>query len=720
MKNLVDRFRSFLKSEKETGMILISILLMAIILLMVGSSIIVINNHTRGFTTSLEKKTQALKAAEAGVYYAIYNIKQDSNWGNSTVKDFGVAMKNIDAGFEITFDSTKGYHSTNHLNGEFPLPSGNPTTYKNQGIPHHSLDLIVTGRAGSGFETAIKRIRVIIQRDVNFGSALASGSVNVSANLMDLSKEATVQNPSEGGTLHSNSIRTFAGIPGGMAIDTVIGGNTTQVILHGGTASAQGEIEIPDLDTASGSKVDPVKQSREITPIDIKKTIDGATASLTPVAGGTYLVGKNGLKKSGIDVTVDGITVLDGKVYITKDIMFNSGVRFEFNYGELKELGRSGLKNSGIYLQDPNNPTVQPALYVSGDLAVAGPVRGNGAIYSSGEASFLGESNIVAPTDPGVVILSENSMNMALPETLKLPLEIDFKGLVYTHGNANISILDPNNPINPAKLADPNASWPTDWEDIVLSPLSFKTSEINGMTLDPNDVNAPVYANDYIVSADGTKKWEISADADFGEVVQYDDMNYSLMVDPNTSSASQIKITYSELTSTYIPGSSGSGWSGGTASTTVVSWDKKEEVTLRDFTDETKFPIPIGTGGYYPLQGTYPTDGQLSGTTMESLGQALNYFFMTYVPPDPTGDKVAPNFHITGALVAIDPNNPVPINTGTESPDRGNIHVNIFDPNTPDPTQGGNLYVMHSSRYLKLLQASKAYTGYRWVYWSEI
>jgi len=72
----------------------------------------------------------------------------------------------------------------------------------------------------------------------------------------------------------------------------------------------------------------------------------------------------------------------------------------------------------------------------------------------------------------------------------------------------------------------------------------------------------------------------------------------------------------------------------------------------------------------------------------------------------------SPGFNFTGALVAIDPNNPVPSVDKPDDPNTGNININIGS--------DSKLNITCSPRYLKLLRVIKAGTVFRVVSWTEL
>ena len=79
---------------------------------------------------------------------------------------------------------------------------------------------------------------------------------------------------------------------------------------------------------------------------------------------------------------------------------------------------------------------------------------------------------------------------------------------------------------------------------------------------------------------------------------------------------------------------------------------------------------------------------------------------------DPNAVKIDPVFHVTGGVVAIDPNNPVPTSEKPDNGDAGNINIDI---------KKGKFFIVSSKRYLKLLESARAEGGgFKAVLWGEI
>jgi len=641
--------------NRSDGMIMISILMVSVILTMITTSLVVINYYNNEFTSITEGKSMALKVAESGIAYAIYRLNEDPAW-NTPVN---IPMIDVPGRFEITFDNTADYYSVNNL--RFGARNGGWGGVK---VPGFSVDLIVTGIVKRGGSNVTKRIRVILQRDFNYPGSFSSGQTVVDADTFDVRKEATAENTSEAGTLHSNSVKTDIM---GSAIKTFNAGKTN-VFLHGGIASANGHIDIKtsgllkNLDTGNNSSVDPVQQSKNVKPVDIARTIEKAKNTLP----GASKVNMNGnttyvIYKDRVEPALPSslCEVKNGQLHIKDDILFNANgndVKFELDYSYANPSSNAydpniSIAASGIYIDGTESH--MPALYVDGgNLTVAGPVRGNGSVYITGEGTFIGESNIVASEDPGVALMASEDLTMKLPSSRREELNIDITGLVYSNENINMDILKPDDPLNPAKNISAGTQWPSDWEDIVF----FKAGDT---------LSLPFRTG---VAADGTGNLVINGGE--GSFIRRNGPN-SFTIHGITSASFDLPGNH------FVAG-------------------ELPDITLPDSISN------IGPG-------------TITGEQKNTLMSLISNEFQRRSgvgPADPNTVKIDPAFHVTGGVVAIDPNNPVPTVEKPDTEEAGNINIDI---------KQGKFFIISSKRYLKLLESAKAEGGsFKTVLWGEI
>ncbi|MEQ8223583.1 MAG: hypothetical protein ABRQ37_14825, partial [Candidatus Eremiobacterota bacterium] len=194
------------------GMFLISIIMLTVVLLILTSSVVIINQHNLGFTGLMERQAMARKVAEAGVEYALYQLRSDPSWSGGTSKRVKVLIPEVSGEFVIDFNSSGEYPSVNNLLGGPIANKG----YKNQGIPGLSVELIVTGTAGSRDRVATKRIRAILQGESFKYPMISSGYIKTSAS--DLSVKNGDPSSSQAGTIHSNSVRDDINNPDDCAV----------------------------------------------------------------------------------------------------------------------------------------------------------------------------------------------------------------------------------------------------------------------------------------------------------------------------------------------------------------------------------------------------------------------------------------------------------------------------------------------------------------------
>lgn len=106
----------------EKGMMLLSVLILTVILLMLTVSMITMVSENTNMTGKIDKKIKALKAAEAGVEYAFYQLSGDCEWGDPAVdttflSDIQESIGN-DQKFTLIFDQTKPYYTKNNLKND--------------------------------------------------------------------------------------------------------------------------------------------------------------------------------------------------------------------------------------------------------------------------------------------------------------------------------------------------------------------------------------------------------------------------------------------------------------------------------------------------------------------------------------------------------------------------------------------------------------------------
>ncbi len=147
----------------KNGMMLISILMLTFLLVMLTTAIIVISSEQLNLTGRLEKRIQALQAAEAGVEYALYRLNSEPNWSpNSDTTEIINSRQEFTI---ISFDPLVPNHSTNNLKN----PSSSGST------PAFSAEIRCQGMFKHGTETVDVFMRAIFVRDDKVPYSICSG-----------------------------------------------------------------------------------------------------------------------------------------------------------------------------------------------------------------------------------------------------------------------------------------------------------------------------------------------------------------------------------------------------------------------------------------------------------------------------------------------------------------------------------------------------------------
>jgi len=484
--------------------------------------------------------------------------------------------------------------------------------------------------------------------------------------------------------------------------------------LHGGIASAQGDIH-PAIQIDTNSSLDPGSKGRHIKPVDIKGIINDAFVSSTPIKGSVFVIGKDSLldaKGKSIPAPFS-CTIDNGRLVIESDIVFTGNTRFEFDYDSItrdsegnmlkdNEL-KAAILNAGVQMKSNSK------IYVKdGDFTVAGPIKGNGACYVGGNASYIGQTNLVGSEDPGVAVLANGDLNLELPE-VSSPLSIAMTGLVYANGNVNAGILDLTDDHNPANNFK-GGKWPPDWEEQVYGGGGRGGGE-KGVVFRIEDTIHPPGSKKLITmvfTGSAAMHWKKSIFSDdvvrygnnYAEIYPNSDKVYIKVVEVDPNSAEPDESDIIDL-NTFDPdaffaepntictnkGYESTNMSFYSKSSSLPDFNNYSELILKILLNFTSEYAPV----YVPCKGL--NDGGSSGSSGSS------------------GEKVPPNFKITGALVSIDPNNPTPDALHPDDSNAGNINIDIH---------GGNINIICSSRYLKLLRVIKEGTVFRIVSWSEI
>jgi len=194
---------------QRKGLAIISVMLLTVLMVMMTTSIIFISTNLLNMTGNVESKTQALKAAEAGVAYAYAELSADASWGHKnpdgtwgsgkTTSPPGrtCELQDNKGNFTVTFDSSDAYYSYNNL---FDKIKENTSQ-----TPAYTAKIISTGRSANG--KSVERLQVIFVRaDAYNSTVLAEGKISFGlAGEIDIFGKKKNSN-FQPGRLHSNWI----------------------------------------------------------------------------------------------------------------------------------------------------------------------------------------------------------------------------------------------------------------------------------------------------------------------------------------------------------------------------------------------------------------------------------------------------------------------------------------------------------------------------------
>ena len=449
------------KYKENTGIVLVTILLMLIIMVMLTIALVAVNSNNLNYSLNYYNRVAALEAAESGIAYSIYSLQIDPGWNPDEF------LHNTDTGkFTINFKPVD-YFSFNNLTGKTDLNKagyGGETVYKN------TVDLIVSGYSGN----VVKRVRVIIGLPSISDVARITGKANIKAGIFDISSVSSSDD--KRGYFHSNSPDD----------DAIVSSSTSQVNAYGGTISAVGKVNITSYDASNGTELKNNAHARLVPSINIKGIVSEAStrAGIAKMNGGTYIIQKHTdgnyklFKLSNLNSPVappDGATIdpSTGTFTITKDVYIDGDVTFAFkrnsDYGSAK-----------IKLEPEETDKPYPKIYVNGtsenkSFWVIGKVEGNGSIITGGGSEFIMETSVTGQADPGVALLSEKDIDIKLPASRISSINLSLQGAVVSHGDMNVSIMDPNDPDNPSKALGGILGWDDNWVE-----QSFDNVESSG------------------------------------------------------------------------------------------------------------------------------------------------------------------------------------------------------------------------------------------------
>jgi len=432
-------------------MALITILMMLIIIVMLTVTLVSLNSNNLMYSLNYYNRVSALIAAESGVSYTIYALQLDPNWSPDNFEH-----KTDTGKFTINFKPVD-YFSVNNL-----LRSGDlyEAGYGKEKVYGNTVDLIVSGYVGN----AVKRVRVTLGRQTISDAARITGKADIDVGIFDISSVSSSDD--KGGYFHSNSDD----------INAITSDNSSQVNAYGGTISAVGKVNIATYDVSNGTVLKNNAQPKIIPKIDIKSIVNQAAlksdSDVSKMGGGIYIIQKDTdgkyklFKMYDLNTSIsppDGADIdsSTGVLTFNKDVYFNSDVIFGFKRD-------SDYGNAKIKLEPAAADKPYPKLYVNGtsqdkSFWVIGKVEGNGSIITSGGSEFIMETSITGQSDPGVALLSEKDIDIKLPASRISSINLSLRGAVLSHGDMNVSVMDPNDQDNPRNALGGILGWDDNW-----------------------------------------------------------------------------------------------------------------------------------------------------------------------------------------------------------------------------------------------------------------
>jgi len=292
--------------KKETGMAIMTILLLTVLLVLMTVSMIFISTNHLSLIGNIEAKEKALKAAESGIEYAMSKLNEHRDWGlypltlsnfheNGDVdftKDATLTAEipyATGAKFTITFAPSSRYCSVNNLFSSQIDDNGTPG-YPDDDTPAYTAKIISIGECGEGGD--IKK-RAILQAFF-VRSTYYPYTINTAGRMVFGPSKTTAirgDNYSDPGYIYSDWKSEDS--------NSIFSPNETRVICNNGIFSARGEIYLPDFD---GQEMENITRSNPMSHVDVDNIVtrarDGELGALTVMNN----VGKVVISEKPVDI----------------------------------------------------------------------------------------------------------------------------------------------------------------------------------------------------------------------------------------------------------------------------------------------------------------------------------------------------------------------------------------------------------------------------------
>lgn len=469
------------------GMALITVLMLTVLLTLMTVSMVFISTNQVSMVGNIEGKEKALKAAEAGIEYAIYNLNNDPAWGllneevtfqngklvvpdpNSgthPVFTYGSSEFTEDCGkdckFTITFASGSACRSVNNL---FNPLSGDGNT------PPYTFKVVSAGKYGTGTDT--KSVRVLeaylVRSDYSPQSVNSAGPISFAGNDPNSTGNVTIlgRDVNEPGSIYSGFYE-----PNNASISS---GDNAVVSANKGMFVAKGDIKVPS--TFIGSIVPFASKDCLSKPIRVNDIVNSAgnneLGTVVSASGGVLslqeerqwaegnyyssvcLTNTTGFKTSGGSPDIsynpagDVITLT-----LNRDIYVSSGeFKITGNAEVLKRERYFGWYDEGCHTRykDTQSRTFYlnlngHSIYSEGPVKIGVNVIGKGRIFSKQDVEYLVSIN----TDETVTACNGN-LELEISKSIG---KSNTTGLYYASGNMEISPLKPGGDLDWSSLND--------------------------------------------------------------------------------------------------------------------------------------------------------------------------------------------------------------------------------------------------------------------------
>jgi len=310
-------------SKDSSGMALVTVLLLTVLMVLMTVSMVFISTRHLSLIGNIEAKEKALKAAEAGVEYAIYMLDKNPMWGlqgTSLTWDTGKGTAFIirddsceetypysdDSSFHISFNPSAKYRSVNNL---FYNPDTSTSGYPAMLLdtPPYTAKIISEGRSGN----TIRVVEAYLVRSDYYPYCInTQGKMEFGSSLETTIRGAGRESP---GYVYSNWDLSEPIYPGG--VPSISLGSCSTLHTYGGTLAARGNIETAgDFD---GKKLEYLIGEYKLSDLDVASIISDKSSIHHVSPGHLYITEEH------IPHTDETILKLEGSPQFASAVVWN-------------------------------------------------------------------------------------------------------------------------------------------------------------------------------------------------------------------------------------------------------------------------------------------------------------------------------------------------------------------------------------------------------------